>query len=352
MPAGPEGRWIAATELGHSPLHSVQGVQARAGQQLLAPDAVEQVGGQLLDVRAAVEQEHLAGDHRARSRSNSGSHGHTPLLRTTLEVIGWRWPVGLGCGWPPGSGSPPAATACFVCAGPARPALARCRARSSTLRGADLAEAAASLHQRCADLGDRAHFHVPAQAEFTGNGATLSPQAPTRRAIQALARSVRLARGAASAAVSVYVRTGQSRGGTRWRRSPGGLVTCGSVKSACAAREPSPYRPPVHRRNRCSRRPCGDAARPHRLHTTVVASVSIKISSSPPSSPAASTTYPGRPSTICAVRLVASPPLGTSDDPMLGRLDHEAPGPPIHVTLTACRQSSTTVRRACKLLLL
>jgi hypothetical protein len=42
----------------------MQRVQPQAGQELFAADPVEQPSAQFLEVRAAVEQEHLAGDHR------------------------------------------------------------------------------------------------------------------------------------------------------------------------------------------------------------------------------------------------------------------------------------------------
>lgn len=42
----------------------MQGVQPHAANEPVAADPVEQPGAQLLDVRAAVEQEHLAGDRR------------------------------------------------------------------------------------------------------------------------------------------------------------------------------------------------------------------------------------------------------------------------------------------------
>ncbi len=55
---------IAEAQVSHGSLHRMQRVQPQAGKEPFAADPVEQPGAQLVDVRAAVEQEHLAGDHR------------------------------------------------------------------------------------------------------------------------------------------------------------------------------------------------------------------------------------------------------------------------------------------------
>jgi hypothetical protein len=55
---------VAEAQVSHGSLHRVQRVQPQGGQELLAADAVEQPGAQFVEVRAAVEQEYLAGDHR------------------------------------------------------------------------------------------------------------------------------------------------------------------------------------------------------------------------------------------------------------------------------------------------
>ena len=58
-------RRVAEAQLGHGPLHGVQRVTSRGGQgRVLAADPLEQPGAQVLQVRTAVEEEHLAGDHR------------------------------------------------------------------------------------------------------------------------------------------------------------------------------------------------------------------------------------------------------------------------------------------------
>lgn len=62
--AGAGTRRITESELGDRPLHRVQGVQPTALQQLVAADPVEQRRVQILKMRAAVEQEQMAGHHR------------------------------------------------------------------------------------------------------------------------------------------------------------------------------------------------------------------------------------------------------------------------------------------------
>ena len=57
-------RRIAEPQVRDGPLHGVQRVALRGGQEALAADPLEQPGAQVLQVRAAVEEEHLAGDHR------------------------------------------------------------------------------------------------------------------------------------------------------------------------------------------------------------------------------------------------------------------------------------------------
>ena len=55
---------ITEAQVSHGSLHRVQRVQPQAWKELLAADPVEQPGAQVLQVRAAVQQENLAGDHR------------------------------------------------------------------------------------------------------------------------------------------------------------------------------------------------------------------------------------------------------------------------------------------------
>jgi hypothetical protein len=62
--AGPSSWRVAKAQVSHGPLDRMQGVQPCAIEELFAADLVEQPGAQLLQVRAAVEQEHLTGDHR------------------------------------------------------------------------------------------------------------------------------------------------------------------------------------------------------------------------------------------------------------------------------------------------
>ena len=57
-------RRTAEPQVRDGPLHRVQRVALRGGQQALAADLLEQPGAQCLQVRAAVEEEHLGGDHR------------------------------------------------------------------------------------------------------------------------------------------------------------------------------------------------------------------------------------------------------------------------------------------------
>ncbi len=57
-------RRVAEAQLGDGPLHGVQRVAPRGGQEALAAGPLEQLGAQVLQVRAAVQEEHLAGDHR------------------------------------------------------------------------------------------------------------------------------------------------------------------------------------------------------------------------------------------------------------------------------------------------
>jgi hypothetical protein len=59
MPAGPARRRGAVPELRHRPLHGMHGVQPGAAEQPLLPDPVEQVGGHVLQVWAAVGQHEL-----------------------------------------------------------------------------------------------------------------------------------------------------------------------------------------------------------------------------------------------------------------------------------------------------
>ncbi|GAB3284261.1 hypothetical protein GCM10027456_79180 [Kineosporia babensis] len=64
LAAGALLRRIAEPEIGNGPLQRMESVELRPLQHAVLADAVEQIRIEILAVWAAIEEEHLAGDHR------------------------------------------------------------------------------------------------------------------------------------------------------------------------------------------------------------------------------------------------------------------------------------------------